>query len=200
MRSPYNENTKAKRILTVITVIALIAMVLVLGLKCSSDHIEFGPSNENVEDSPIQIQSMIDIGQWEFLTVDLEEIADTMASRTFGSDRKLIRIYTGRMRLGIDLSKAGEDWVKVNGDSVDVTLPHVTLLDNKFIDETKTVAFFEIGSWDQASRDALYHQAYRKMLTRGLTTQNIEMAEANAINQFTTLFKSMDFKQVNVHF
>ena len=190
----------AKRVLTFFTIIAIVAMVILLTWKCSNSHMEVGADNDKIEYSPTQIVSMIDIGQWEFLTIDLEEIADTSAYRRFGSDRELVRIYYGRMRLGVDLLKAKEDWVQMNGDTVSVTLPAVELLDNNFIDEAKTKPFFEIGSWDQKSRDALYYQARRKMLARGLTTANLELARKNAIEQFTTLFRSLGFGHVEIHF
>ncbi len=193
-------NDVAKRVLSFITIIVIVAMVIILLWKSSNSHITIGVDNDKIEYSPTQIVSMIDIGQWEFLTIDLEEIADTSAHRTIGSDRELVRIYYGTMRLGIDLQKAKKDWIYVQGDTIDVTLPNVTLLDNNFIDEAKTKAFFEIGSWDQASRDKLYHQAHRKMLQHGMTTKNIEKARQNAIEQFTTLFQSFGFKYLNIHF
>lgn len=200
MRKTSVTNEVAKRVLSFITIIAIVSMVILLTWKCSNSHFEIGISNEKIEFSPTEVVSMIDIGQWEFLTIDLEEIADTSAYRRFGSDRELVRIYYGRMRLGVDLQKAKKDWINVHGDTVNATLPPVELLDKNFIDEAKTKAFFEIGSWDQASRDALYHQAHRKMLARGLTTANIEMARENAIDQFTTLFHSLGFEHVDIHF
>ena len=193
-------NEIAKRILAFITIIAIVALVIVLTWKFSNSTLEIGVDNEKIEYSPTQITSMIDIGQWEFLTIDLEEIADTTAYRKFGSDNELVRIYYGRMRLGVDLQKAKKDWVQMRGDTVDVTLPPVGLLDNNFIDEARTKAFFEIGSWDQASRNSLYYQARRKMLARGLTTNNLEMARENAVNQFLQLFHSLGFEHVDVHF
>lgn len=193
-------NEVAKRVLSFITIIAIVAMVILLTWKFSNSHLEVGVDNDSISYSPTQIVSMIDIGQWEFLTIDMEEIADTIAYRRFGSDNKLVRIYYGRMRLGVDLQKAKKDWIQTEGDTVHVTLPPVELLDNNFIDEAKTKAFFEIGSWNQASRDALYHQARRKMLSRGMTSTNIKMAQENAIDQFTTLFRSLGFGHVEIHF
>ena len=193
-------NEVAKRVLSFITIIAIVAMVILLTWKLSNSHLEVGVDNDSISYSPTKIVSMIDIGQWEFLTIDMEEIADTIAYRHFGSDNKLVRIYYGRMRLGVDLQKAKKDWIQTQGDTVQVTLPPVELLDNNFIDEAKTKAFFEIGSWNQASRDALYHQARRKMLTRGMTKTNIKMAQENAIDQFTTLFRSLGFGHVEIHF
>ena len=193
-------NEVAKRVLSFITIVAIIAMMILLTWKCSNNHLEVGADNDKIEFSPTQIVSMLDIGKWEFLTIDLEEIADTTAYRRLGSDYELVRIYYGRMRLGIDLQKAKKDWIQTQGDTVSVKLPPVELLDNNFIDEAKTKSFFEIGSWDQASREALYQQARRKMLARGLTATNIKMARENAISQFTTLFHSLGFGHVEIHF
>ena len=193
-------NEVAKRILAFITILAIVALVILLTWKYSNSELAIVVDNDKIEYSPTEIVSMIDIGQWEFLTIDLEEIADTTAYRRFGSDRELVRIYYGRMRLGVDLQKAKENWIQMRGDTVDVTLPAVGLLDNNFIDEARSKAFFEIGSWDQASRNPLYYQARRKMLARGLTTNNLEMARENAVNQFLQLFHSLGFEHVDVHF
>ena len=41
-----------------------------------------------------------------------------------------------------------------------VALPKIELLDKDFIDEARTKAFIETGSWTDADRDSLYHRAY----------------------------------------
>ena len=196
-----DSNYLARQILTYVTIAAFIAMIAVLAWKGHGGGSESEPEkNAKISVSPTQIKSLREIGQWEFLTIDVEELVDTTASRLLGSDRRLTRIYYGTLRLGIDLSEAVPDWVKMDGDTVDVTLPHVTLLDQHFIDEAKTKAFYESGTWDQETREALYQQARKKMLSRCLTTENINIAQLNAVEQMTTLFEAMGYPYVDVHF
>ena len=156
--------------------------------------------NDRIDITPQQIQSIQEIGQWEFLAINDEEIVDTVARR-FISDKELVRIYYGTLRFGIDLHKAKPKWLRVEGDSVVVaTLPAVELLDRNFIDETRSQSFFEEGNWTPADRERLYNKAYRKMLNRCYTAKNIETAEQNARYQMEKLLKGIGFERVRVEF
>jgi hypothetical protein len=147
----------------------------------------------------VQIQSIRDIGQWEFLSVTDEELVDTVRKGLFRDDH-LVRIYYGTMRLGIDLAKVSEGWITTSGDSVVLTLPPVGLLDERFIDEARTQSFHESGRWSARDREALYQKARRQMLAHGLTPQNLRSAEDNADAQFRRLLRSMGFEQVIIRF
>lgn len=149
--------------------------------------------------TPTQIASIQRIGQWEFLSIADEELVDTLR-RGFFSDDELIRIYYGTLRLGIDMSKAQSDWITTNGDSIIVILPSVQLLDDRFIDETRTQSFFEKGSWTDADREAMYQTAYTRMKARCLNAANIKSAEENASRQFYQLIRSMGFSNVCIRF
>ena len=102
--------------------------------------------------TPTQIQSIRDIGQWEFLAINNEEIIDTVRHGFFG-DAELVRIYYGTLRLGIDLQDTDKDFIRVQGDSILVQLPPIKLLDHQFIDEARTTSFFEKGDWTAKDRD-----------------------------------------------
>ena len=172
-------NYMARQILTYVTIATFIALVAVLAWKGRGGGGETKEEpNGKISVTPTQIKSVKETGEWEFLTIDVEELADTTATRLIGSDRRLTRIYYGTLRLGIDLRKAADDWVKMDGDTVDVTLPHIIMLD----------------------KEALYQQARRKMLSRCLTTENINIAQLNAVEQMTKLFQAMGYPYVDVHF
>ena len=96
-------------------------------------------TSDTIDITPEQIQSIRDIGQWEFLAVSDEELVDTVRRGFFSNDR-LARIYYGTMRIGVDLSKVGEGWISVEADTIVLRLPPVGLLDDRFIDEARTVA------------------------------------------------------------
>ena len=116
-------------------------------------------------------------------------------------DRELVRIYYGTLRLGIDLHKAKPQWLHVENDSIVVaTLPNVELLDRNFIDEARTQSFFESGSWSADDKEKLYNIAYKKMLKRCFTKENIATAENNAQQQFEKMLKAMGYKNVRVEF
>lgn len=147
-----------------------------------------------------EVRSIRDVGEWEFLNITTEEMVEWSRSRTFGTDR-LVRIYTGTLRIGVDMKKAGEDWFTSKPDSVaELHLPKVTLLDPNFIDEARTRSFYEKGSYPPEALKSLYEQARQRMLRRCLTPQNLKQAETNARSQFTQVFQGLGFKRVDIHF
>ncbi len=188
---------------TALVVIAVVAVLLVAGAAfvywlLGSNNASIA-TKENIELSPMQIERIKAIGQWEFLTVSDEELVDTVRHGFFGDD-ELVRIYTGTLRLGIDMADVEEDWIRTDGDTLRVMLPPVRLLDTNFIDEASARSFYESGRWTQADRKALARKARQKMLARCLTPQNIASAEQNTAAQFHQMLRAMGFPYVSIRF
>ena len=146
-----------------------------------------------------QIESIRDIGQWEFLSVNAEELVDTTRPGLFTPDH-LVRIYYGTLRLGIDLANIDSSCVSTKGDTLVLTVPDVSLLDSAFIDEARTRSFHESGVWSGRDRNALYDRARQKMLNRCLTTQNIESTRQMASTQLLQILHAMGFEQARIEF
>ena len=178
----------------------IMAAVLVAWIFSSvkQSHVEMG-ADQTIDITPEQIQSIKDIGEWEFLAVSDEEMVDTVR-KGFFSDDHLARIYYGTMRLGVNLKQVETGWITVQGDTLDVTLPEIGLLDRDFIDEARTKSFFESGTWTPKDREAMTRRAYQRMLQRGLTPQNLEAARLNGVAQVEQVMKGMGFKTVRVRF
>ena len=160
-----------------------------LGLEVSRD----------INVTPEQIQSIRDIGEWEFLSISNEELVDTVR-KGFLSNDELVRIYYGTLRLGVNLHQASPRWLQASGDSVTVTLPRIGLLDRDFIDEARTKSFYETGRWSPADREKLYHKAYRQMVAHSLTKENMETARQNAEEQFRQMMKAVGFRYIDIKF
>lgn len=181
---------------------ALLLVVLVLAMggylwhKTKDDSVSM-MRNERIELTPMQVESIKNIGQWEFLSVSDEEIVDT-TKNGFLRDARLARIYYGELRLGIDLRKVTDQWIAYHGDTLVVSLPPITLLDEKFIDEARTRPFYEDGTWTEEERMQLYNKAYRTMRSRCYTQRNRQRARQHAIEQFTQLFHNMGIEHVQV--
>lgn len=168
-------------------------------MRMLTDHSMRLTTDEGINITPEQIQSIRDIGQWEFLAVSDEELVDTVRRGFFKNDR-LSRIYYGTVRIGVDLTKVREGWLTVQGDTVVAVLPPVGLLDDRFIDEARTRSFHESGRWTASDREALYEKARRQMLRHALTPANLRSAESQADEQFRKLLQAMGFKIVEVRF
>ena len=185
-----------------IEIIIILTLIVIIG-GClywwnKDNHVEGGSVGETML-SPTQIKSIESIGQWEFLSVSDEELVDTTRHGFFGDD-KLVRIYYGTLRLGIDMKDVKEGWMEADKDSIVCTLPPIKLLDNNFIDEAKTKSFFETGKWTGQDRQTMYERAYRSMKQRCLSSANITTAENNAQSQFFKMLKTMGFSNVKVRF
>ena len=156
-------------------------------------------SNKQIDVSPEEIRKIKDIGQWEFLAIRTEELAELDEKALLG-DKQLAQIYTGTVRLGIDMKKAPDDWFTAKGDTAILYLPTVGLLDKNFIDEAQTKAFYEKGTWRAEDKNKLYAIAYRKMMARCLTVDNLRAARQQATAQFSQIFFAFGYKHVIINY
>lgn len=174
-------------------------VIMVFISRCENSNEMSIVSNDKIDLTPNQIQQIEAIGEWEFLAIENEELVDTVKYGFFGDD-KLVRIYYGTLRLGVNMHEAGPRWLSMQGDTLCATLPPVKLLDANFIDEARTQSFFSSGSWSDADRELLYQKANVMMRKRCLTPANIALAENNARLQFGSLLRSMGFDKTKVVF
>ena len=180
----------------VVKALALIVVIMLLWwlLFAEKDNHLSLTTDDGINPTPEQIQSIRDIGQWEFLSISNEELVDTLR-KGFLSDDQLVRIYYGTLRLGFDMKDVK---IQAQGDTVTMILPRVRLLDKDFIDEARTKAFYESGRWTAADREALYKKARRQMMAHALTPQNMQTAENNADAQLRRLMRTMGYNNITI--
>ena len=193
-----SEKNNLELLVKALTLVAIIIFLWWLLIAEKDNHIGL-KVDEDINPTPEQIQSIRDIGQWEFLSISNEELVDTVRKGVF-SDDQLVRIYYGTLRLGIDLSKTKKNWITAHGDTIVVRLPKVGLLDKEFIDETRTKAFYESGRWTARDREALYRKARRQMMSHALTKENLKTAEANAEHEVRRMMSAMGYNNITVKF
>ena len=153
--------------------------------------------DDRIDNTAQYVESVKAIGQWEFLTIEGEELTDTVRKGIISDDR-LVRIYYGTLRIGTDLSSITEGDILVSGDSITLSLPKVKLLDNDFIDEARSKNFYESGRWSHADRELLFQKARRQMLRRHLTSQVLLNAQSNGEQQLRQLTHAWGFKNVTI--
>ena len=76
-----------------VKILALIAFILVfvwLAFFKKDNSVELGVDNQ-IDVTPTQIESIKEIGEWEFLSISNEELVDTIRKGLF-SDDHLVRI------------------------------------------------------------------------------------------------------------
>ena len=189
----------AKAIL-MITLIVVLLITITIAIRWITNGTSLNiKQNKQIDLTPTLIKSIEEIGEWEFLQLTDEELIDTVKHGFFG-DSELARIYYCTLRLGINLHQAPPGWIVQDKDTLRLSLPPIQLLDQDFIDEARTKAFFESGKWTEADRKQLYERAYSRMKQRSLTPANIAIAQANARQQIENMMKSMGFKNVKTGF
>ena len=185
-------------IIGAVVLIAVVAIFFWVRSAFKGNYLELG-TNDNIEPTPTQIQAIRDIGEWEFLSISAEEMVDTVRKGIF-TDDELVRIYYGTLRLGINMQHLSDSAITVQGDSLEVTLPKVGLLDKDFIDESKTKPFYESGKWSPQAHQALYQKAHRQMLQHCLTPENLTAAQTNAESQLRNLFTQLGYITITLTF
>lgn len=187
---------KALLIVVLVVVVVLVARHYINKVSSTSTMTEV-VKDEKIDITPSQIRSIEQIGEWSFLEINDEELIDTVRHGFF-SDDELVRIYYGTLRLGINLKEAHDGWLAMQNDTLCAILPPVRLLDNNFIDETRTRSFIETGKWTHHDRKAMYNRAVQRMRRRCLTKKNYQSARDNARVQFEQMLRSMGYDKVRV--
>lgn len=187
---------KALLIVVLVVVVVLVARHYINKVSSTSTMTEV-VKDEKIDITPSQIRSIEQIGEWSFLEINDEELIDTVRHGFF-SDDELVRIYYGTLRLGINLKEAHEGWLAMQNDTLCAILPPVRLLDNNFIDETRTRSFIETGKWTHHDRKAMYNRAVQRMRRRCLTKKNYQSARDIARVQFEQMLRSMGYDKVRV--
>lgn len=175
-----------------VVAVAVTLLVLVNMFKSSSIALDV---DETIENTPVSVERMRQIGEWEFLSISDEEIVDTVKKKLLGKE-ELVRIYYGELRLGVDMKDLADDAITIEGDTVSIALPKIKLLDENFIDEARTKAFYETGKWSGKDHEALYEKAKRQMKAHCLTKENTEKAQANAKVQMQQMLKALGVEKV----
>ena len=182
-------------------VVAVAIRSLTRAMKDMPTPLEVGIEHDNhIDLTPAQVTSIKKIGKWEFLSMQMEEIVDSVHKRMLLSDEELVRIYKGTIRLGVDMSKLSEDWLTTKGDTAIVKMPKIQQLNKKFIDEARTETFYETGSWSGIARERMYLIAERRMKQRLAKSNAYQEAERNGQEQVTALMHSFGFRTVVVSF
>ncbi len=181
------------------TIIFISIVIIALGTlfmsmrRCSKEGIKI-ERNEEIVYTPNIITEVKKIGKWEFLSIKIEELVDTTKGVLFKD--KLSAIYLGTLRYGIDCSKAESDWFTQSGDTVFVSLPEVSLLDDYFLDEAATKTVFASGSFSSDDRRDLRERAIRRMLAKSEKMGYRETAQENAKEQITMFLQQLGIKNI----
>ena len=196
---PFSRSYKVLALLVLLLIVVVGTVMVMRKLSGSSILPEVKVvHNEKIDSTAVYLQSIREIGQWEFLSVDVEEMVDTTISQTLGSDDRIACIYKGTVHLGYDLSEISNSALVVHGDSVSLLLPKIKILDSDFIDEAHTQVVYQSGAFAPIVMESLYKRAQWKMRQRCVTAENYKRVAQYASEQFSSMFRAFGFKYVKV--
>lgn len=155
-----------------------------------------------VTPTPVNLDSIKAIGQWSVLSVELDQVVDTVDKGFFTSHRISVGFH-GTLHYGIDMAELKDGWARIENDTAAyVILPQVRLLGNAFLDERQTKVYEGRDDMDFVNKPsvkaALVRKAKAEMKRRG--DEHLPEARSKAEQEMTRIFKSHGYHQVYVSF
>lgn len=112
---------------------------------------------------------------------------------------KLVMIGRGKVLAGTDLKSLQEKDINVTGDSINVSIPHATILQT-IINPSDFETFSEKGSWNETTVTALKIKIRNEINRRAIQQNILQKADARSENIIETFLKNTGFKKVTIAF
>ncbi|MCQ2202945.1 MAG: DUF4230 domain-containing protein [Bacteroidales bacterium] len=168
-------------------VVAVLLCGMIYAVKsCSIVSIE---TKEKIEFSDVQIESQLR-KEWGFYR--LETLVN---GKSEGYTGEYVCQYSGVILLGIDLTDC-YDFVTIEDDELVVRAPQIKILNNDFIDDTKTVVLkdFPFLGADDNDRIVARKDAEAKMLEEAYSDERIRLAETSGRKEIERVIKNLGYK------
>ncbi len=187
-----------KNSLTIATILIILAMVIIIiAVSLPSG------SGTNYTVGPLSVRSLMKTEQLKVLSVHKEILASQRRkSKGLFKDKeeKIYVIYPATLQFGFDLAKADTNSIVRHGDSVDVVLPPVTILnrDGKAVDEADKRTAIEEGTWSAAEMTLLRERAEAMMLRNCEYDSCYAKAERTARFMMASMMRNMGVEHFSV--
>lgn len=149
-------------------------------------------------DTASQIEEIRSIKILEVARYECEELYEYKREGKIIDD-ELIKIYYGKLMLGIDFGKIKDDCLKKDGTTVHIVLPDIELLNRgKVLDFSRT---FDQSGWvDNKLRQEAAKAAEEYIITKYITPETKEKARQAAVVYVDNLLKGLGYTDVVVEF
>ncbi len=190
--------------------IAVFAAVWLMGKRFLPDLFKAQPVQ--IANTPVLLQEIKAIGEWQTATMYAEVVADTLryspldamqdavqriflpGTTTVGGDR-LVVIVRGKVVAGFDWNQLVEENITINNDTVSLKLPPATVLD-VIANPGDVTVFAEEGSWPPNTVNLLAQKGRQQLLAEATNQHLLQRAEEQAKTSLGTLMKAIGFNQV----
>ena len=190
--------------------LAVFAAVWLMGKRLFPDF--FTEKPVQIANTPVLLQEIRAIGEWQTATLYAEVVADTLrysqldaiqdaahriflpGTTTMGGDR-LVVIVRGKVVAGFDWNKLVEESIVVSGDTVSIKLPPAKLLD-VIANPTDVTVFAEEGTWPPTTITALTQKGRQKLIAEAGRQNLLQRANEQATASLATMLQRTGFKYV----
>lgn len=181
--------TPAMGCLSFIIVLLVVAIAIVKSMPELFSKVKKG---EEIILTATQLRDIKSNNSWCFYQLEIgPERVDTTSGLAV-----LSRFYYGTMHIGVNIEKTPDNWLYQKGDTFYVKLPPIEVIDEEFIDESKTTTFEDthiFSKWSDADYGALLAKAHRQMIAKYFNSKSISMAEHNGRHKMTEIVRSLRF-------
>lgn len=172
--------------------IIILLVVAIVAVKCMPELFSKVKDRDEIIPTATQLRDIKANNSWCFceLNIGPERVDTTSGFAT------LSRFYYGTMHIGVNIDKTEEKWMYQKGDTFYVELPPIEVIDEEFIDESKTTTFEDthiLSKWNDGDYAALLGKAHRQMLRKYYNGTNIEKAKYNGRRKMTDIVRAFDF-------
>jgi hypothetical protein len=149
------------------------------------------------------LQKMSDLATAEYVVTKIIKASDNKTWYKVG-DRKILMSCKASLVAGIDLSKLTENDITIDGENINITLPHARLLYINIKPEDIKTVYQEISlfrtNFSTQEKDQLAAQA-EMQIKRSVDSLGIFVtAETNAALFINNFLQKEGFKNININF
>lgn len=188
-------------VVLVLSVIA--ALVIVMRSAIVNSGIET-KAERRVVMTPAVLDSIRAIRQWELAAVPVSAVIDTVQRRWMGLVKdRISKKYEGVLSVGIDMGNIEALRYRVEGDTITVILPDVGILDDNFMDETRTVVLRSDNDDFEARPDVrrdMLERARNRMMSEGLSSVTLSACRSRAKEEVTRSLQAIGYHTVIISF
>jgi len=168
--------------------------ILITG--CSQRKLE--QQRQNV----LQLRELNDLVTVEYVVTKIIKARDDSWFK-IGS-RKILMSCKATLRAGIDLSKITEKNIDIHNKSIELNLPHATLLSLNIKPEDLKTEYEDVSllrsSFSSAERDALAAQGEANIRNSVDSLGVLQTAEINANFILTNFLKRLGYEKITIHY
>ena len=150
----------------------------------------------------LEIREMSDLATVQYIVTKIIKAKDDSWFKV--GTRKILMSCKASLTAGIDLSKISEKNIDINHKTIDLTLPHATLLSLDIKPEDIVTEYEDVSllrsAFTSAERDALATQGETSIRNSVDSLGILQTAEVNANFILTAFLQKMGYEKINIHY